>query len=157
MRTDALFENYDLNHRAAARSAIGDVIAVCREGELGYAEAAKDVYDPRLKELFTLFAEQRRIFAERLERHAIWVGGAPEPTPPISGWIHRKWLEVRAGIDHGNPVTLLAECERGEHAAVTKYEHALGVPMPNDLRDILLEQVAEIRRAHDQLDWMRWR
>jgi uncharacterized protein (TIGR02284 family) len=157
MRTDALFENYDLNHRAAARAAIGDVIAVCREGELGYAEAAKDVRDPHLKELFTLFAEQRRIFADRLERHAIWLGGAPEPTPRISGWIHRKWLDMRAGIDHGAAVTLLAECERGEHAAISKYEHALSVPMPTDLKDILLEQVAEIRKAHDQLDRMRWR
>jgi uncharacterized protein (TIGR02284 family) len=157
MRTDALFTKYDQHDRTAARSAIGDVIAVCREGELGYAEAAKDVREPRLKELFTLFAEQRRLFADRLERHAIWIGGAPEPTPRIRGWIHRKWLDMRAGIDHGSAVTLLAECERGEHAAITKYERALSVPMPEDLRDILLEQVAEIRKAHDQLDRMRWR
>jgi uncharacterized protein (TIGR02284 family) len=157
MRTDALFENYDPNHRAAARSAIGDVIAVCREGELGYAEAAKDVHDQHLKDLFALFSEQRRLFADRLEKHAIWLGGAPEPTPRISGWIHRKWLDMRAGIDHGAAVTLLAECERGEHAAISKYERALGIALPTDLRDVLLEQVAEIRKAHDQLDRMRWR
>jgi uncharacterized protein (TIGR02284 family) len=157
MRTAALFEKYDQNHRAAARSAIGDVIAVCREGELGYTEAAKDVRDPRLQELFKLFADQRRIFADALERHAVWVGGAPQATPRISGWIHRKWLDVRAGIDHGSAVTLLAECERGEHAALTKYERALSVPMPEDLRGILLDQVAEIRKAHDQLDRMRGR
>lgn len=157
MRTAALFEKYDLNNRDAARSAIGDVIAVCREGELGYAEAAKDVRDPGLKELFKLFGDQRRIFADTLERHAVWLGGAPPATPRISGWIHRKWLDVRAGIEHGSAITLLAECERGEHAALAKYERALSIPMPEDLRSILLDQVAEIRAAHDKLDRMRGR
>lgn len=157
MRTDALFEKYDHNNRSAARSVIGDVIAVCREGELGYAEAAKDVREPPLQELFMLFADQRRIFADTLERHAIWLGGAPRATPRISGWVHRKWLEARAGIDHGSAISLLAECERGEHAALAKYERALSVPIPEALRMILLDQVAEIRAAHDQLDRMRGR
>ena len=157
MRTAALLEKYDHNNRAAARSAIGDVIAICREGELGYAEAAKDVREPALQELFKLFADQRRVFADMLERHSIRLGGAPEATPRIRGWIHRKWLDMRAGIDHGNAVTLLAECERGEHAALTKYERALSIPMPEDLRIILLDQLAEIRTAHDQLDRMRAR
>jgi uncharacterized protein (TIGR02284 family) len=157
MRTAALFEKYDHNHSAAAREAIGDVIAVCREGELGYTEAAKDVRDPALQELFKLFADQRQIFANVLERHAIWPGGAARGTPRISGWIHRKWLDMRAGIDHGSAVTLLAECERGEHAALTKYERALSIPMPEDLRTILLDQMVEIRAVHDQLDRMRGR
>src|SRR5690349_15311219 len=157
MRTAALLEKYQHNDRAAARSAISDVIAICREGELGYTEAAKDVRAPALQELFKLFADQRRIFADTLERHAIWLGGAPEPTPRLRGWIHRKWLDARAGIDHGAAVTLLAECERGEHAALKKYERALSIPMPEDLRFILLDQIAEIRVAHDQLDRMRGR
>jgi len=155
MRTAALIEKYHHNHRAAARSALGDVIAVCREGELGYAEAAKDVAVPALQDLFKSFADQRRAFAETLEEHAIWVGGAPEGAPRISGWIHRKWLDIRAGIDHGGAVALLAECERGEHAALAKYERALGIPMPEDLRIILLDQMTRIREAHDQLDRMR--
>jgi uncharacterized protein (TIGR02284 family) len=157
MRTAALFEKYDHTHSAGARSALGDVIAVCREGELGYAEAAKDVRATALQELFKLFADQRRIFADVLERHVVSLGGVTEATPRISGWIHRKWLDVRAGIDHGSAVTLLAECERGEHAALAKYERALSIPLPDDLRTILLEQVAEIREAHDRLDRMRGR
>ena len=50
---------------------------------------------------------------------------------------------------------MLAECERGENAARTRYEHALSVPMPDHVRETLLEQLAQIREAHDQLDRMR--
>lgn len=157
MQTDALFEKYVHDHLPAARSAIGEVVAVCREGELGYAEAAKNVSDGALRELFQLLADQRHTFADVLEQHAIWLGGAPEQEPRLSGWIHRKWLDLRASIEHGSAVTMLAECERGEHAALTKYERALGIPMPEALRGILLEQVAEIRSAHDRLDRMRGR
>ena len=77
MRTSSLYTQFNSDHRAAAISAMADVIAVCREGELGYAEAAKDVQDPSLKELFTQMAGQRRTFAEALERHSIWLGARP--------------------------------------------------------------------------------
>src|SRR6185369_3057897 len=94
MRTAALFETYDHRHHDAARAAIGDIVAVCRDGELGYTQAAEDVRDARLKELFKLFADQRRSFTATLERHAIWLGDTPEAIPRVRGWIHRKWLDA---------------------------------------------------------------
>jgi uncharacterized protein (TIGR02284 family) len=157
MGTAARIEKYDSRHLGAARTALSEVIAVCREGTLGYSEAAKDVDHPVLKELFNAFADQRRIFADTLERHAIWLGGTPDGMPRNIAWIHRKWLDIRSTIDLRSAVNLLAECERGEHAALAKYERALSIPMPQGLRTILLDQMMEIREVHDQLDRMRRR
>ena len=155
MRIDQLFEPYHHHHQAAARSALGLVIDVCHDGHLGYAKAGEVVADGRLKELFALFSAQRRDFAKKLEEHALWVGGIPEAGPRVGGLLHRKWIEIRGTIEHGAAVTLLSECERGENSALARYEHALSIPMPEDLRLILLAQVREIRAAHDQLDRMR--
>jgi uncharacterized protein (TIGR02284 family) len=157
MRTAALFKNYNHNHQPAALAALASIIDACRDGEHGYGQAAHDVNDPWLKGLFSEYANQRGGFASVLEKHFEQLGGAPEPRPTIAGRIHRKWLHVRSAIDKGGAVTLISECERGEHAALTRYEHALSIPMPEYLRPILLDQVSEIRRAHDQLDRMRVR
>jgi uncharacterized protein (TIGR02284 family) len=155
MRTSALWKNYNDNHRAAALSALERIIDACRDGERGYAEAAEDIQEPGLKALFGLYAEQRRKFAEALEEHFEHLGGERSPHPRIAGRIHRRWLDLRSTIDHGSAVGMLAECERGEHAARARYEHALSIPMPPRVRDLLLEQLGEIQRAHDELDRMR--
>jgi uncharacterized protein (TIGR02284 family) len=157
MKTASLWATYSPEARGAALSALREIVDACRDGENGYGQAAQDVQDPRLKELFSIYSNQRRGFADAIERQFIALGGTPRQGKTLSGRIHRKWLEVRATIDHGGAVSMLAECERGENTARAKYEHALSIPMPDYLRDILLDQLAEIRLAHDQLDRMRGR
>jgi uncharacterized protein (TIGR02284 family) len=157
MRTSALFENYNINHHSAALATLSSVVDACRDGAHGYGQAANDVHDPWLKELFAEYANQREEFAAVLEKHLEQLGAAGESRSSIAGRIHRKWLHVRSAIDHGSAVAMISECERGEHAALTRYEHALSIPLPPNVRQALLDQVGEIRRAHDKLDHMRIR
>jgi uncharacterized protein (TIGR02284 family) len=63
-------------------------------------------------------------------------------------------MEVRSEIEHGAAAAVLAECERGEHAALARYDHALSIPMPEDLRQILLSQIVVVRETHDRMDAM---
>ena len=155
MRNDALFKKYDGTHRQAALAALRTLIEACRDGERGYSCAGEHVSDPWLKALFGDYAGQRATFAADLERELAVFGGQPEPHPTVAGWIHRKWLEVRATLEPRSAIAMLFECERGENAARVKYEHALAVPLPSRLQELLLAQLAEIRLAHDRLDRMR--
>jgi uncharacterized protein (TIGR02284 family) len=155
MRVSNLFEPYNQDHRSAARSAMGQVIDACHDAELGYATASDLVVQPLLKQLFADLGAQRHDFARILRAHALWLGVAPSQGQGVGGFIHRSWMEVRCAIDHGAAVSLLSECERGEHSALNKYEHALGIPMPDDLRRIMLDQVGDVRAAHARLDRMR--
>ena len=50
MRSAALWESYDENHRAAAVSAVADIVRACRDAEKGYSRAAQDVRDPKVAE-----------------------------------------------------------------------------------------------------------
>jgi uncharacterized protein (TIGR02284 family) len=155
MRNEGLFQEYDSPHRPAAIAALRSVIEVCRDGERGYLCAAEDVGDQWLRQLFWDYASQRATFATVLERELVQLGGRLEPRPTVAGWIHRKWLDIRATIEHGSAIAMLLECERGENAARVMYEHALDVPLPVNLQELLLAQLAEIHDAHDRLDRMR--
>jgi uncharacterized protein (TIGR02284 family) len=155
MQTAALWKNYDKNHRPAALAALGDIIDACHDAERGYTHARDLIQDPRVKEIFASYAEQRRSFAEILDEWFELLGEKRPPRASIAGIIHRKWLDIRSVIDENAALAMLSECERGEYAAAKRYEHALGIPLPAPLRDTLLEQVAEIRRTHDELDRMR--
>jgi uncharacterized protein (TIGR02284 family) len=64
---------------------------------------------------------------------------------------------MRSAIEPGSAIAMLLECERGENAARVKYEHALSIPLPPSLQELLLAQLAEIHEAHDRLDRMRGR
>jgi uncharacterized protein (TIGR02284 family) len=157
MKTSALWQNYSPKDRDAVLSALQGILDACRDGAYGYGLAAQDVQDPRLRELFGIYAIQRRAFGEAIEKEFVALGGMPRDQDTLGGRVHRKWLEVRASLDHGSAISMLAECERGENTARARYEHSLSVPMPEQLRDLLLNQLAEIRLTHDQLDRMRGR
>jgi uncharacterized protein (TIGR02284 family) len=155
MRNEALLKHYNGSDREHAIAALRSVIEVCRDGERGYSSAADDVRDQWLRQLFWEYAAQRAMFARVLEKVLVALGAKIDPHPTVAGWIHRKWLDFRSSLEHGSPITLLLECERGENAARVLYEHALRVPLPPRVQDILLEQLGEIHAAHDRLDRMR--
>jgi uncharacterized protein (TIGR02284 family) len=157
MHTASLWDNYDRNHRPAAMAALGDVIDACRDAELGYTHARNNVDDPRIKEIFAAYAEQRRSHAEVVETWFRLLGEERPPHTSLAGRIHRKWLDIRSSLDTESALAMLSECERGEHSAIRKYEHALSIPLPAPLRDILLGHIAEIRCVHDELGRMRGR
>ena len=157
MKTSALWQSYNADHHDAVLTAVRSILDACRDGEHGYTQAANDVQDARLKELFTLYADQRRGFAGAIEKLIPSLAAEPRHADSLGGRIHRRWLDIRAKIDHGSAASMLAECERGENAARTRYEHALRLPMPTHLRETLLGHLAGIRLVHDQLDRMRGR
>lgn len=155
MQENAFFTKYEGPHRGAAIAALRTLIEVCRDSERGYSCAAEHVSDPWLRQLFCDYAQQRATFAEDLERELAIFRELPEPHPSVAGWIHRKWLDARASLEPGSAIAMLLECERGENAARVKYEHALAVPLPNRVHELLLTQLTEIHEAHDRFDRMR--
>lgn len=157
MKTSALWQPYNADHHDAVLAAVRSILDACRDGEHGYTQAANDVQDAGLKELFGIYASQRRGFAEAIEKLIPSLAAEPRRSESLGGRIHRRWLDIRATIDHGSAASMLAECERGENAARTRYEHALSLPMPSHLRETLLGHLTEIRLIHDQLDRMRGR
>ena len=127
----------------------------CRDGARGYSEAARDVREPDLKGVFESFAAQRAKFADALDEMLLEFGVREEEHPSTLGELHRTWIAFRAALEHGNPASILAECERGEQAAISEYEALLRLTLPMNVEELLLDQLSESRNARSAFDRMR--
>ena len=56
---------------------------------------------------------------------------------------------MKSVISNGDDHAILAECERGEDAAVQEYKKAMEEGLNPPLREIVSNQYSEVKAAHD--------
>jgi uncharacterized protein (TIGR02284 family) len=60
-------------------------------------------------------------------------------------------MDLRAAVTGGDEDSVLAECERGEDAAMSSYRAAFNVDLPTSCRQMVERQFAEIKEAHNKI------
>jgi uncharacterized protein (TIGR02284 family) len=136
-------------------STLNDLIETCKDGEQGFRDAADGVTRSDLRSLFSEFARQRTQFANELQVQVSRLGGDPEKGGSVSGSLHRGWINLKSAITGKDDHAILAECERGEDAAVKSYQSALERDLPSDLRSIVERQYNDILDCHNRIKAMR--
>ena len=150
------FKDLGASDQRALVATLAELRSMCFAGDAGYREAAAHVAGhPNLRQLFTKLAAERLAFAEDLGELLEQMGHHHPPTAKVSADLHRLWLDLRSVVENHDPTMLIAECERGEHAALMKYEAALKQPLSLDAEELLIDQVAALREARIGLDRMR--
>lgn len=134
-----------------ALSTLNELIETCRDGERGFREAAEQVRDGRVKELFDGYSKQRQAFASELEQEVRRLGGEPERGGTVSGGMHRRWMEVKGAVTGNDDKALVSEAERGEDVALRRYQDALNAELPSPIRTTVQRQYTEVRQAHDRV------
>ncbi len=130
---------------------LNDLIETCRDGENGFQTAAGHVKDPDLKRLFNERSVQRAQFASELESEVRQLGGTPTKTGSVSAAFHRGWMNIKSIVTGGSDDAIVAECERGEDAAVENYQRVLKQNLPPNVLPVAKHQFTEIKRAHDRI------
>lgn len=130
---------------------LNGLIETCRDGEEGFRTAAEGVQSAELKELFHSYSRQRASFVGELQDEVRRMGGEPEDSGSTSAALHRGWMGLRAALSGGHDDAVLAECERGEDAALASYRAALGTDMPASARSVVERQFAEVKEAHERV------
>lgn len=130
-------------------------IETCTDGEKGYASAAADVRDAALKAIFHAYSMQRADFVLALQAAIEKLGAIPVSEGTLRGAAHRGFMGVRMAIEGRPDSAIIGECERGERAALSAYDHACErTPLdqiPKDIRATLIDQRAAIKVAHDDI------
>ena len=134
-----------------ALSTLNDLIETCRDGERGFREAAEHLRDGRVRELFDGFSRQRREFASELEQELRRLGGEPPAGGTVTGAMHRGWMDVKSAVTGRDDKALVSEAERGEDAALRRYQDALNTELPRPVRSTVQRQYTEVRQAHDRV------
>jgi uncharacterized protein (TIGR02284 family) len=62
---------------------------------------------------------------------------------------------LKSAITSKDESAILAECERGEDAAVQAFEKATRSDLPSPVRDIVSRQYNGIKSAHDRIKNLR--
>lgn len=137
---------------------LDDLIKINNDRVKGYEKAAKetDVKDADLRILFHNMAAESRQYANELEGLLAGRGNSPEDETTIGGDIYRAWMDVKNVFTGKDRKSILASCEYGEDAAQKAYEKALdNDDISGDVRQVLVDQKARLRKSHDTIKRMR--
>lgn len=133
---------------------VNDLVEVCRDAEKGFYDAAKDVREQRLKEMFLAQSRQMGQFGKSLQDKVSELGGEPRKQGSVAGTLHRTWMDLRAALNRHDSRLVLVECNRGEAAVLSHYERALEGVLPKDVKEIVEKQFVEILLTRNRLQEM---
>jgi uncharacterized protein (TIGR02284 family) len=139
------------------RDVLGDLIQICKDGQEGFQNAAEHMEASDVKSLLAAYSLQRSEFAGALQAEAHGLGEHdPKNSGSVSAGLHRGWFNLKAAIAGNDLHAILAECERGEDAAVAAYKKALMKgELPADIRRVIERQFVEVLAAHDAVKALR--
>ena len=136
-------------------SLLNHLIETCKDGEKGYRKASEEISHAYYRMLFNEFARQRSQFAVQLQGYVRTLNAEPDRKGSMAGVFHRGWMGIKSRVPGRGDDAVIAECERGEEAAVKNYQHALGLDLPSDLREIIEKQYREIKVTLEHIRAMR--
>ena len=132
-------------------SVLNNLIETCEDGVKGFREAAEAVENPRAKEVFETRIEYIEPAESDLKAAVRRLGGDPEDRGSAAGALHRGWINLKAAVTGKNDEAIIAECERGENAAVERYEDALEKELPPDIRLLVDKQYRGTLQNRDRI------
>lgn len=141
-------------HSQAVQKKLYRLYRFNQESELGIETMAGHIKNRGLKILLKTYADQRARFAEEL----LAAAGNPDEAPPVPrnllASIHRGWIDIKASLTIGRESVeqvVLAQAARGENAALRAYRNALQTPLPEEVQQMLQQQMAAIEKVSERL------
>jgi len=128
-------------------SCLNGLIETCRNGQLGYAEAARLVDDTRLQTIFEGYSKERAGFVKALQAEVEKLGGKPAESGSLGAALHRGWMELKAAATLGSGGAILAACETGEDSAWTHYREATDSGLSGASRALVDKQWEKVKEA----------
>lgn len=136
-------------------SVLNDLIETCEDGVKGFRAAVDAVQSPRARAVFTTRIDYIERAESDLRAVVRRLGGNPEHHGSASGAMHRGWLNLKAAVTGKDDDAIIAECERGENAAVERYEDALKKDLPPDIRQLVDQQYRGTLQNRDRVRELR--
>jgi uncharacterized protein (TIGR02284 family) len=137
---------------------LNDLIEINNDRLKGYEKAVGETKpeDADLRDLFIEVAADSRSNLDELKKFVYRHGEEPAEGTTQRGKIYRVWMDVKAVITGHNRKAILASCEFGEDAAQRAYQSALDADgLTADVRQVIQEQKAKLRKSHDRIKMMR--
>lgn len=110
----------------------------------GLKDAAEDVNDDRVENLFCDVLAERASFALELQVYVEWNNQRAVVSQSLASRVRQLWMYARANLNGGDPYVILIEAERGEDSIKAAYENA-HFPTTRPVR------LAIVKQGHDRI------
>ena len=150
----------EMENTANTIETLGDLILINNDRIEGYERALKEiehsVNNSDLVPMFLRFIDDSRRYKVELGTEIAVLGKEINTGTSIPGKLHRAWMSIKETFTGHDRHSILEECEFGEDAIKKTYDEALNDDtIPAYIREILMEQQAELLDAHDEIRELR--
>lgn len=122
------------------------------DAKKGYQEAADNVKDSELKNLFLAQSKQRGEFAQEIDREIRALGGEPDNSTSLVADLHRAWINIKSTFASNDDKATVQECHRGDQEALEEYNAVLQeTDLIASTRELLLRQKQSIDTANSSM------
>lgn len=129
-------------------TALNELIEASKEGEQGFALAAKDTREPELVRVFRDGESANRSAAAELQDQVRQLGGVASEGSSLKAATRRSWKSIRAMVSPRDDETILEECERSEGFVRGRYAEALDLDLPAPIRALVERHHRAIVEGH---------
>jgi len=134
---------------------LNDLIETSKDGERGFMKAAEDAQHAGVREVLLDSAARCTQGARELQDLVLKLGGKPESGGSVAGALHRGWLDVKSAVGRRGDHAVLADCEKAEDAAKSRFHDALEKDLPADVRAVVEHLYQGVLQNHDRIRALR--
>ncbi|BCF99766.1 hypothetical protein PPGU19_043350 [Paraburkholderia sp. PGU19] len=134
---------------------LNNLIGMSKDGECGFMKAAEDANHASVKEALLESAARCTRGARELQDLVLKLGGKPEEGGSVAGALHRGWIDVKSAVGSRADHAILADCEKGEDAAMKRFHEVLEKDLPADVRAVVERLYHGVLQNHDRIRAMR--
>jgi len=135
---------------------LGTLTSTLNDSVNGYRESAEHAEAPHLKQLFRDMADERAAVATELRAEVSRLGGEPDSDGSTAGYLHQRFLDLKAAITGRDDKAIVNEVERGEDYIKEKFEAALSESdLSGESRGAVDRAYASVRKGHDRVSALK--
>ena len=137
-------------------SVLNELIETTIDSTKGYEDAAENIENDRLRQIFRERADERQKVVSDLRSEVSRLGGDPEESGTLMGKTHQRFLDLKAAITGRDEKSVINEVERGEDYIKGKFEAALeGGKLSGESRQAVEQCYQSVRQGHDQMSQLK--
>jgi uncharacterized protein (TIGR02284 family) len=138
-------------------SALNELIETSRDGEKGFALAAKAAKDPILIRVFTEGEQYCRNATAELQDSVRLLGGHADDSGSMKAAAYRGWLSLKNAMSARGNRAILEEREIGEDHAKARYAETMELDLPEGVRVMIERQYQLVVASHSRIMELRSR
>src|SRR5437879_5635681 len=140
-----------MEENAKTISRLNHLVSIANDGKYGFENAAQDVQDVTLKQLFRQYSAQRDEYVNGLKNMIERCGGTPGKDGGPLGALHRTWMDIKSTFAAGSREAILNTCITGEEAAEKAYAEALKENITDEAKQLITMQLSGIEASLNSL------